>query len=175
MTQWIKKTVEYFKGRKDILVLKPHPMEGQRNPNQTLESFVTPLGLEDNMILLPPEALPLTKLVPYSSCGLIWRTTGALELILQNVPCNICGFAEYHFLDLPFSTTEETYFDAIDDITPLRVTQSMKEEAMYCLSDLSESHISLDCFDYDAVDSLHTFNRKKQNTCFNTTASQWLD
>lgn len=157
MTHWIRETIHFFRGRDDILVLKPHPMEAKRAPRQTLASLAEETGLEENMLLLPPNGAPLNALFDCMTCGLIWRTTGALELLLHGVPCNICGFAEYHFLDLPFSRTEKEYFQRIEDPGSLAVTQAMKEEAMYCFYDLKLSHIHVDCFDYDPKTRLHTY------------------
>ncbi len=156
MSEWVRKTVEFFKGRDDILVLKPHPMETVRLPRQTLESFVRPMGLTENMLLLPPDLLTLRDLQPHISCGLIWRSTGGIELVIGGVSCNICGFTEYHFLDLPFARTEAEYFAAMEDLDSLAVTEAIRREAMYCLYDLKESHVSAHWFDYDASQRLHT-------------------
>ena len=83
MCEWIKSTIDYFEKNGNLLLLKPHPVEirpdePKKIPNETLKSFLNNTELPKNIILLEPDDFSLPELVPYLSCGLIWRSSVAM-------------------------------------------------------------------------------------------------
>ena len=119
MCEWIIETIKYFRGKEDLLLLKPHPAEflteqPKRTPNETLASFLRDTELPENILLLDIHQFSIKDLSPFISCGLIWRSSVAMELTFLEMPCIIAGNPIYRILDLSYAKNQEHYFNMIE-------------------------------------------------------------
>jgi capsular polysaccharide export protein len=165
MCEWIKFTIEYFKGNENLLLLKPHPAElrpdePKKIPNETLKSYLEKSQLSKNILLLEPREFSLLELAPYVSCGLIWRSSVAMELTFLGVPTIIAGTPIYHLLPLNYSNSRQNYFQMIDNIDDIEVTKSQKIEVAKYLSLLKRKHVHVDCITYNANARKVLWNRE---------------
>lgn len=133
MCEWVLETIEFFKRRDDFLLLKPHPVEINKdnpkfNPDETLFSFLknNKIQFTDNIFLLKPRLFGLNEIAPFVDCGLIWRSSVALELPFYNIPCIITGSPPYKILDFYYAENKKDYFKLIDNIKDLKVTEEQK-------------------------------------------------
>ena len=120
MCEWLKETILFFKGRDDLLLLKPHPVETQKKTDETLFSFAKSLVSTDNIRILNPLLFNVRELSSYMSCGLVWRSSVGLELTYLKVPCIIAGRPRYNVLNLNYPRDKKDYFSMIrnsDQIT----------------------------------------------------------
>ena len=142
MCDWILKTIDYFKKTGDLLLLKPHPVESERKPNETLSSFLknNSVKLSKNICLLNSRLFRLNEIVPYFDCGLVWRSSVALELPLYNKPSIIAGSPPYKILDLNYSKNSKNYFDMIKNVEKLKVKNEQKLDAARYILGLKDKH-----------------------------------
>jgi hypothetical protein len=164
MCDWIIETVKYFYGKENILLIKPHPAEliaeqPKRTPNETLESFLCDFKLTENILLLEPHQFTLKKLCPFISCGLIWRSSVAMELTFLGIPSIIAGNPYYRILDLNFAKNKDHYFKMIEQSHLIKITNRQKEDVATYLYLLDEKHTQIECISYDKVRKFH-WNRK---------------
>lgn len=128
MCHWISETVETFKGREDLLLLKPHPIEvwtdePQKEPKETLASFLGErIDGKDNIILLPPRLFDVKELHSHMTCGLVWRSSVAMELAYLGVPSIVAGTPHYRILDFPYPSDAQDYRRLIENARELAVT-----------------------------------------------------
>ena len=129
MCQWIDETIEYFKRKDDLLILKPHPHEKNLGANETLCSYINSKysNLPENIILLNSDNFTTGELIDKMTCGLIWRSSVGLELICMGIPCIITGNPLYKGIDLIYAKNKEDYFNLIDNAQNLRVTEASKK------------------------------------------------
>jgi hypothetical protein len=165
MCEWIKLTIEFFKGNENLLLLKPHPAEirtdePKKIPHETLKSFLNKTQLLKNIILLEPNEFSLSELAPFMSCGLIWRSSVAMELTFLGVPTIIAGTPIYKVLPLNYSQNRQHYFQMIDNAENIEVTESQKMGVAKYLYLLEKKHILVDCITYEAKLRKVLWNRK---------------
>jgi capsular polysaccharide export protein len=165
MCEWINSTIEFFKKNDNLLLLKPHPSElrieePNRVPNETFKSFLNKTQLSKNIILLEPNEFTLSKIAPYVSCGLIWRSSVAMELTFLGIPTIIAGSPIYSALPLNYSQNRQHYFQMIDGINSIEVTEAQKAEVAKYLYLLERKHIHVDCLTYDAKLRKVLWNKK---------------
>lgn len=154
MCDWITGTVNNFKSRDALLILKPHPGEfikdqPKRTPTETLASFLADTELPENTIILEPDLFSLKDLSPLMTCGLIWRSSVGMELAFLGIPCIIAGNPPYRALDLSCAKGREHYFDMIEHAHTLQVTEKQKIEAAKYLYLLENKHVHVSCIAYD--------------------------
>jgi capsular polysaccharide export protein len=168
MCDWIRATIEYFRNREDLLILKPHPVEvrydyPEKTPDETLASFIRDAvpDLPANVVLLPPRLFTLRDLSAEMSCGLIWRSSVAIELSYLGIPCIVAGVAPYQALSLRYTQSALDYFEAIANWETIKVPESLRTEAAryaYCLKHFK--HIRCDPLYYDCRREAYLWDRR---------------
>ncbi|MGD2187826.1 MAG: hypothetical protein PVI71_16965 [Desulfobacterales bacterium] len=165
MCEWIKETIKYFNGKENLLLIKPHPSElrkdePKKKPNETLASFLRDAQLSDNIIILEPRVFTVKDLSPFMSCGLIWRSSVAMELTFLGIPCIIAGNPYYSVLDLNIVKDREQYFDMIKRSHEINVPEKLKVDIAKYLYLLEKKHAYVDCISYDVKRRKIHWNRK---------------
>jgi len=160
MCEWIIETVKYFHGKENLLLLKPHPAEflaeqPQRTPNETLSSFLRDRELPENILLLDIHQFSIKDLSPFISCGLIWRSSVAMELTFLGIPCIIAGNPLYRVLDLNYARDKEHYFNMIEQSDLISVSDKQKEDVATYLYMLDRKHVQIECISYNKVRKFH--------------------
>jgi hypothetical protein len=154
MCDWITETVNDFMSRDALLVLKPHPGEyikdqPKRTPTETLSSLLANTKTTENIILLPRDLFTVKDLSPFMSCGLIWRTSVAMELTFLGMPTIIAGNPPYRALNLNYAKNKEHYFEMIEKSNEIKVDDKLKIETAKYLYLLEKKHIPVSCIAYD--------------------------
>ena len=154
MCDWIEETVKYFNRKEDLLLMKPHPSEDikgepKKKPNETLASFFEDTKLSENIILLEPRLFAVKDLSPFMSCGLIWRSSVAMELTFLGIPCIIAGNPYYNALDLNFVKSKAQYFDMIDRSHDLKVPEQLKVDIAKYTYLIEKKHTHVDSITYN--------------------------
>jgi len=165
MCEWIRETVQYFNGNKNLLLIKPHPSEfrkdfPKKNPNETMASFLSDAQLSENIIILESRLFTVKDLSPFMSCGLIWSSSVAMELTFLGIPCIIAGNPLYSALDLYYPKTKENYFDMIKKSNEIIVPDEKKIDVSKYLYLLERHHVYVDCISYDLKLNKFYWNRK---------------
>jgi hypothetical protein len=164
MCEWISETINYFNGKENLLLIKPHPAEflpeqPQKAPDETLASFLSDTELPENIILLDPHQYTTKDLSPYISCGLIWRSSVAMELTFLGIPCIIAGNPLYNALNLVLAKDKAHYFELIEKSHKLTVTEKLKTDVAAYQYLLEKNHVHIDCISYTKLRKFH-WNRK---------------
>lgn len=160
MCEWITETVKYFYGKGSILLIKPHPAEflsdqPKRTPNETLASFLRDTELSENVLLLDLHQFTIKDLKPFISCGLIWRSSVAMELTFLGIPCIIAGNPVYRVLDLNYAKSKEDYFNMIEQSHLITVTEQQKLDICKYLYMLENKHVHIESISYSDVRKFH--------------------
>jgi len=160
MCEWIIETIKYFRGKEDLLLLKPHPAEflteqPKRTPNETLASFLRDTELPENILLLDIHQFSIKDLNPFISCGLIWRSSVAMELTFLEMPCIIAGNPIYRVLDLNYAKNKEHYFNMIEQSQLIKVTEEQQLAVGTYLYMLVNQHVHIECISYSDVRKFH--------------------
>ena len=171
MCHWISETVQYFKDRDDLLLLKPHPSEIQpefpeKTPNETLASYIRDEIETDNIILLHPKMFSLSELSGYMTCGLIWRSSVGLELAYLKVPSIIAGTPHYKILNLYYAKSKEQYFHLIENPYLIKISDQQSYDAakyIYLLENHKLFHI--DAIEYDKRQQRYIWNKPAIDRC----------
>ena len=153
-------TVRYFSSKEDLLILKPHPAEfeidqPQKAPDETLASFLSNTELPGNILLLDQHQFTVKDLSPFISCGLIWRSSVAMELIFLGIPCLIAGNPIYRVLDLQYAKGRDHYFNMIEQSHRIRTTEQNKRDVAAYLYLLKGKHVRVDCISYTKLKKFH--------------------
>ena len=166
MGEWITETVEFFRTRDDLLLLKPHPGEvrpdaPEKEPSETLASFLgDTIDDAENIVLLEPRLFGIEDLYPHLSCGLIWRSSVGMELTFLGVPCIVAGTPPYKVLDLVYAKDKTHYFDLIERVHELRVSdEQVLGVARYIYYLKEYKHFHIDCLRYDPHSRKHYWDR----------------
>ena len=154
MCDWIEATVAYFNDKEHLLLIKPHPSEiredePEKQPDERLASFLSNIELPENVVLLEPRLFTIRDLSPYISCGLIWRSSVAMELTVLGIPCIISGSPVYKALDFSFAKDRDHYFHLIDQSHNIKVTEKQKLDVARYLYLLEKKHTPVDSITYD--------------------------
>jgi hypothetical protein len=154
MCNWLTETVKYFNGKEDLLLIKPHPAEIRKDepkkiPSEQLEPFLSDIELSENILLLEPRLFTVRDLSPYLSCGLIWSSSVAMELVILGIPCIIAGKPYYKALDFNFAKDKEHYFHMIEQSHEINVTEKHKTDVAKFLYLIEKKHVHIDCISYD--------------------------
>jgi len=173
MCCWIRETVRFFEDREDLLLLKPHPSEirpefPEKEPNETLASFVKGETLSSNIVLIHPRMFSLKELSEYMTCGLIWRSSAAFELTYLRTPTIIAGTPIYNVLDLGYARSREHYFQLIENVRDLEVSSSQIEDVakyLYILD--NRKHYYVDAIHYDQERKKYHWNKQALLECMN--------
>jgi len=173
MCCWIRGTVRFFEDREGLLLLKPHPSEirpefPEKAPNETLASFVKGEIMSNNIVLVHPKMFTLKELSEYMTCGLIWRSSAALELTYLRTPTIIAGTPIYNVLDLVYARSREHYFQLIENVRDLEVSSSQIEDVakyLYILD--NRKHYYVDAIHYDQERKKYHWNKQALLECMN--------
>ena len=165
MCEWIMETIKYFKKKEDLLLIKPHPHEFMKDfpkkiPNETLASFLSNVQLSDNIILLDPHLFTIKDLSPYISCGLIWRSSVAMELAFLGLPGIIAGNPYYNVLDLNYAQSKKHYFQLLEQSHEIKVTDKQKFDVAKFIYLLQRKHVHINCIEYNSKLRKTYWNRK---------------
>ncbi len=166
MCEWILQTIEHFADKEDLLIIKSHPSENIENepgkrPQETLSSFLEGKIKTENILLLQPHQFSVKDLAPFLNCGLIWRSSVAMELTFLGVPCIIAGDPVYQAIPLNYSRDKSHYFQMIDRANELEVTQGQQNSVIKYLYLLKNQNIFVNCI---------TYHRKLNKPCWNAKA-----
>ncbi len=166
MCDWILQTIEHFSNKKDLLLLKPHPVEyvksePNKRPNETLSSFLKDKINTKNIILLEPHQFSIKDLAPFLTCGLIWRSSVAMELTFLGVPSIIAGNPIYRAIPLNYSRSKLHYLQLIDNANELEATQAQQSDVTKYLYLLKKQNIFV---------NLISYHRKLNKPCWNAKA-----
>lgn len=169
MCDWIDRTIEIFKDRDDLLILKPHPAEDcenvdhKRAPEELLSEYVADkISGEENILLLEPRAIGSIALYGEIDCGLIWRSSVGLEMSVFGLNVIIGGVPRYkEYVDLPYPETMDEYRGLIDDVKSINIGPDVQTSAsIYLHFEKNYRHVylpyvkGLDYNDFDS-DELH--------------------
>lgn len=170
MCEWIKDTIAFFKKREDLLLLKPHPVEIRpdypwKEPNETLSSFLKAenIDLSENIILLEPRLFGLNEIAPFTDCGLIWRSSAAMELAFYNIPCIIAGSPLYKILKFYYPRDKNNYYNLINNLRELNVTEKLKLDVSRYIFAIKEKHIYIKLIAYDKKMRTNYLDKNKIN------------
>ena len=168
MGEWILQTIKHFSDKEDLLLIKPHPVEyvasePNKRPQETLSSFLRGKIKAENIILLEPHQFSIDDLAPFLTCGLIWRSSVAMELTFREVPCIIAGNPIYHAIPLHYSRNQSDYFKMIDNANELEVTQKQQNDVTKYLYLLKNQHILVNCISYHSKLNKPCWNAKALN------------
>jgi hypothetical protein len=166
MCTWIKETIQYFKNSEDLLLIKPHPAEfikddPKKTPTETLKSYLSDIPFSENIIMLDPHQFTIKDLSPLTTCGLIWRSSVAMELTYLRVPCIIAGFPVYNALELHYAESKEHYFQMIENAQDLEANESQKKDVAKYLYLLMNKHIEVESISYDKSLRKFYWNKKE--------------
>jgi len=136
MIEWVLETVEFFKNNRHLkLIIKPHPheinyfSEDSKKPNETISSLLEHIELSKNIQILDKDNLAISDLLSSIDCGLVWRSTAALELVLNNVPVIIAGTPFYKIiLKEQQADSREDYFLKLKEFNKSNIIQKTKED-----------------------------------------------
>ena len=168
MCDWVKVTVDFFKGKDKLLLLKPHPSEQipnepERQPNETLKSYIQnqKIILPENVILLEPRQFGLNEIVNFIDCGLIWRSSASMELPYYNKPAIISGNPAYKdTLDFYYAKNRKDYFDKIENVDKLKLNKNLKLDCARYLLGLRDKHKYIQCLAYDRKINRNYFEKE---------------
>jgi hypothetical protein len=165
MCEWIAETISFFNTEEHLLLVKPHPDEYRKDlpkktPNETLASFLSDTELSKNIILLAPHLFTVKDLIAYISCGLIWRSSVAMELAFFGVPCIVAGNPYYNVLDLNFAKDKEHYFHMIEQSHEINVTEKHKTDVAKFLYLIEKKNVNIDSIKYNSKLRKFYWNRK---------------
>jgi hypothetical protein len=105
--------------------------------------------MSKNIFLLEPNSFTINELAPFTSCGLIWRSSVAMELAFLEIPCIIAGNPYYNALDLVYCRDKQHYFDLINEFKKIKVTEKQRIEVANYQYLLKSKHFHIDCIFYD--------------------------
>lgn len=143
---WLRTTIDVFRNRDDILILKPHPhqyipYQPGRIPNETLEEQVLRCGpLPDNIYILSPRLISLNDLLPWVDGALIWISSAGLETVWQGTPTLIAGPATYTSLPLNVVNDKKDYAMLIDQLPDRKVDDVQREAVARYQARLASLH-----------------------------------
>jgi hypothetical protein len=166
MCEWIAETVKYFKSNENLLLIKTHPGEfiedqPNRTPTETLASFLKGTELSENIIILERDAFTVKDLSPFISCGLIWRSSVAMELAFLGIRHIIAGSPIYMALDLNYAKNREHYFRMIENSDTIKITDKQKMDVAKYLYLLENQHVHVSCIQYDRELREFYWNKKE--------------
>jgi len=164
MCSWIRESISFFRDGKDLLVLKPHPVEISNSvlsPNETLGSFLksNDIVLSDNMLLLPARLFSLNDLVGFIDYGLIWRSSAALELAVHGVPCVIAGCPPFKSLGFCYAKDRDDYFRIVSNPDGLlSFDKGLGVDAARYILGMRDKHSFVKCLSYNPSVKRNCFN-----------------
>jgi len=173
LLSWIKETINYFnKDKENMLILKPHPLElnpsyPQKEPVETLNGFIDDnnIKLNHNVVLFPPDFASTGSLVPHMDCGLLWGSTVALELIYKKIPIIVAGYPPYYgVLDVPFAKTNDEYFDMIQNIDKIVISNEQKQQVIRYMDCMLQKDVFVKQLYYDNILRTNFFDKKNVNS-----------
>jgi hypothetical protein len=171
MCEWIVETINFFRESDDVLLLKPHPSEIQpehpeKKPQETLATYISDEVLSDNIILLHPKMLSLNEISGYITCGLVWRSSVALELGFLRIPSIIAGNPHYRIVNLHYAKSKEHYFYLIENAHLIEISkQQAHDTAKYIYMLENEKLIHVDAIEYDKVKERYFWKRSAVDDC----------
>jgi capsular polysaccharide export protein len=122
MCDWIDRTLELFRSRDDLLLLKPHPGELRPNnpeeePDEKLSDFVEGEIDTENIVLLGPRDVGSAALYQQIDCGLVWRSSIGIEMTVLGLPCVVSGKAHWRsYFSLSEPKNYDEYISTIDEV-----------------------------------------------------------
>lgn len=139
MTDWIDRTLELFRDRDDLLILKPHPGEENRvnaslRPEMTLADYVDGKTSTENIVLLGPNDLDSIAVYQEIDCGLVWRSSVGIEMTLLGIP-TIAGGNPYwlKYFSVPKPSDLPEYENLLDRVQEIEVDSETQTRAAVLL------------------------------------------
>ncbi len=131
MTEWLKRTVAYFRARPDVqLVVRIHPGERYtKGPSVANLLQENQAALPENIHLVGAnDPINTYDLVEVADLGLVYTTTVGMEMAMSGVPVIVAG--QTHYRGRGFTTdpaTWEAYFAALDQALQIRGHASLSQ------------------------------------------------
>ena len=131
MGEWISDTIRFFRNREDLLLLKPHPVETVKGPRETMAAYAgSLLNNEKNIRVLDPLSFNVPELAKWMTCGIIWRSSVALELTYLRIPTIVAGRPRYNAVSLNYPRNKSDYFRMIRHASSLGVRDSQVHDVI---------------------------------------------
>ena len=174
MDTWVLKTIEFFVKNQHLqLLIKPHPAEihhhGEKSkkPNETIFSLLDKIELPENIQILDNKKISIADLSDKIDCGLIWRSTAALELTLIDIPVIIAGNPYYKIiLKEEQANSQEDYFSRIKKFGNKTVDRDNKiDVAIYLHYLRNYKHFDLNIVDYKIKTNSMVWRKEGINKC----------
>ena len=168
MCDWVDETIKLFDESEHLLLLKPHPVEirvahPKKIPNETLASYLEDKALGDNIVLLPPDLFSVADLIPSMTCGLIWRSSVALELIYHGIPCIIAGNPYYGVLDINIVKSRDEYKRMIKNAETIKIEDFQRDEVKLFFSLVKNNYFHVKQIGYNSKNRKHHWDRSALN------------
>lgn len=131
---WVSTTIEYLRHQENTaLVIKAHPAEEILRTEVGMINWIRDNydPLPDDVRLLPPDTdISPYKLMNQIDVGVVFNSTLGLEMPYYGVPVVVVGDTHYRGLGFTYdASTVEEYFDRLDDLDGLEVTDEMRARA----------------------------------------------
>ncbi|MFV0379761.1 MAG: hypothetical protein ACK5KQ_02905 [Anaerorhabdus sp.] len=119
MSDFVTNTVNIMKKSDNLLIIKPHPHELNKEltmSNGIIRKFIDLIKTEipDNVILLDNTDFNLFELLDYIDCGLFWNGTSSIELASMSIPTYV--FDTWAFKDYPIGFPEVNSIKEYEEI-----------------------------------------------------------
>ena len=118
MTEWVKRTMEYFLDKKDIqFILRTHPGESYTNgPSLEVEARKVISELPENFRIVGAQnPLNTYDLISIADLGLVYTTTVGMEMAMSGVPVIVAGKTHYRGKEFTIDPSSwEEYFAILD-------------------------------------------------------------
>lgn len=121
MTEWLTRTLLYFRDRQDVqAIVRIHPSETRFPYGTSMETVVeqTLPELPAHMRLVSADASINTyDLIDIADLGVVYTTTVGLEMAMSAVPVVVAGFTHYRGKGFTYDPESwEAYFEAIEGV-----------------------------------------------------------
>lgn len=143
---FVNDTVDFIsKLENTVLLVKPHPQEQSNEIALYSQTGLSDLIVNkfNNVILLEPDQIPLSMLIPYLSLGILWSGSSVLDLSEGGVPHVSCNKTAENEMPLktyvPVSLTD--YHDYLQNPYRLIPKKEMQSLATHYLSYLTSDQV----------------------------------
>jgi len=131
---WVSTTIEYLRHQENAaLVIKAHPAEEILRTEVGMVKWIRDNydPLPENVVLLPPDTdVSPYKLMNQIDAGVVFNSTLGLEMPYYGVPVVVVSDTHYRGLGFTYdASTVEEYFDLLDSLDELEVTDGMRARA----------------------------------------------
>lgn len=94
LSDWLNHSIEAVCGSNTLLLIKPHPHELNEQIGTYLNEYFSDLlkvEIPENVIMLGHKWFDIQSLKRFVDLGVVYNSTAAIELALQEIPAVLCG------------------------------------------------------------------------------------